>query len=183
MRLLYAAAFLALSPAWAGDAVPKEQPSFQAPYRLTDTKHVLVRVKIDGKGPFNFIVDTGAPILFVSTPVGKKLGLEANDKGVTVLDKLEFEGGLALSGVKCRVETPFQLEGMNGMGLAGVELHGILGYTVLAKFRMEFDFTRDAMRWTPLDWKPPPPQGIGAAVSLISSRGGETLNDTLSSQP
>jgi len=97
----------------------------------------------------------------VATEVGKKLGLEADPRGLTVLDKLEFEGGLALEKVKCRVETPFQLEGMNGMGLAGVELHGILGYTVLANFRMEFDFTKDAMRWTPLDWKPPPPQGIG----------------------
>jgi peroxiredoxin/mono/diheme cytochrome c family protein len=130
-------------------------------YRLTDTQHVMVRVKINGKGPFNFIVDTGAPILFVATEVGKKLGLDADARGLTVLDKLEFEGGLALEKVKCRVETPFQLEGMNGMGLAGVELHGILGYTVLANFRMEFDFTKDAMRWTPLDWKPPPPQGIG----------------------
>src|SRR5207302_5322224 len=58
-------------------------------------------------------------------------------------------------------ETPFQLEGMNGMGLAGVELHGILGYTVLAHFRMEFDFTKDALRWMPIDWKPPAPQRIG----------------------
>jgi hypothetical protein len=130
------------------------------PYKLTDTQHVLVRVKINGKGPFNFIVDTGAPILFVATPVGKKLGLEADPKGITVLDKLEFEGGLTLSNVKCRVETPFQLEGMNGMGLAGAELHGILGYTVLAKFRMEFDFKRDTLRWTPLAWAPPPPVAI-----------------------
>ena len=130
-------------------------------YKLTDTEHVMVRVKINGKGPFNFIVDTGAPILFVATAVGKKLGLEADPRGLTVLDKLEFEGGLTLDKVKCRVETPFQLEGMNGMGLAGVELHGILGYTVLANYRMEFDFTKNAMRWTPLDWNPPPPKGIG----------------------
>src|SRR5207249_11448573 len=109
----------------------------------------------------NFIVDTGAPILFVSTPVGKKLGLAADVKGITVLDKLEFEGGLALEKVKCRVETPFQLEGMNGMGMAGVELHGILGYTVLAHFRMEFDFTRDKMTWTRLAFEPPPPQPVG----------------------
>jgi membrane-associated protease RseP (regulator of RpoE activity) len=50
---------------------------------------------------------------------------------------------------------------MNGLGLAGVQLHGILGYTVLARYRLEFDFTRHKMGWTPLDFKPPAPQGLG----------------------
>ena len=52
---------------------------------------------------------------------------------------------------------------MNGFGLAGVELHGIIGYTVLAQFRLEFDFTRNKMSWTPLDFNPPPPMGLGAS--------------------
>lgn len=132
------------------------------PYRLTETQHVMVRVKLNGKGPFNFIVDTGAPVSFVSIPIGKKIGLEKTDKKMSVLDKLEFEGGLTLNKVKIVVETPFQLEGMNGMGLAGVELHGIIGYTELARYRMEFDFTRDKLYWTPLDFDPPPPMAIGA---------------------
>jgi hypothetical protein len=50
---------------------------------------------------------------------------------------------------------------MNGLGMAGVELHGIIGYTVLARFRMEFDFTRDSMKWTRLDFDPPQPQAVG----------------------
>jgi peroxiredoxin len=145
----------------ATDETKEDAKPRLVPFRLTDTQHVMVRVKINGKGPFNFIVDTGAPILFVATPIGKKLGLETNADHLAVLDKLEFEGGLTLNNVKCVVESPFQLEGMNGMGLAGVELHGILGYTVLAHFRMEFDFTKDALHWAPVDWKPPPPQRIG----------------------
>jgi membrane-associated protease RseP (regulator of RpoE activity) len=145
---------------------PKKTPKQDAkavdvPYRLTDTQHVMVRIKINGKGPFNFIVDTGAPLMFVAVPIGKKIGLDA-DKGWATLDKLEIEGGLVQEKVKVRVETPFQLEGMNGMGLAGAELHGIMGYTILAKYRMEFDFTRDKMKWTPLAFDPPQPQPIGA---------------------
>jgi len=142
------------------DEPVKESKSTPVPYRLTDTQHVMVRVKINGKGPFNFIVDTGCPVLIVSTPIAKKIGLET-EKNWAVLDKLEFEGGLAQTKVKARVETPFQLEGMNGMGLAGVELHGLLGYAVLAKYKMEFDFTRDQLTWKPLAFDPPPPQPIG----------------------
>jgi len=142
--------------------------TFQVPYRLTDTQHVLVRAKINGKGPFNFIIDTGAPLLYVATSVGKKLGLAHDEKGWTTLDRFEIEGGVVGSKVRCRVETPFQLEGMNSMGLAGAELHGIIGYTVLAQYRLEFDFTRDKMGWTRLDFKPPPPQPVGGKAGAAA---------------
>ncbi|MCS7045287.1 MAG: PDZ domain-containing protein [Gemmataceae bacterium] len=159
-RLLQALVFLGCAAsAHAGDS-KADAPSTAVPYRLTDTQHVLVRVKINDKGPFNFIVDTGCPVLIVATPVAKKIGLQA-EKGWAVLDKLELEGGLSQSKVKARVETPFQLEGMNGMGLAGVELHGLLGYSVIAKYKMEFDFTRDQLRWKPLAYDPPEPRPIG----------------------
>src|SRR5438270_4241066 len=98
---------------------------YQIPYKLTDTEHVLVRIKINGKGPFNFIVDTGAPLLYVSVPVAKKIGLEADKKGAATIDRLEIEGGPAFTKFQCHVEPPFQLTGMNAMGMAGTELHGM----------------------------------------------------------
>jgi hypothetical protein len=143
------------------DAPKKESKAVLVPYRLIDTHHIMVRLKINGKGPFNFIVDTGCPVLIVSGPVGKKLGLKAAEKGWTMLDRIELEGGLIQEKVKCRVETPFQIEGMNSMGLPGVELHGLLGYTAIAKYKMEFDFKKDQMRWTPLEFDPPPPEALG----------------------
>lgn len=162
-------------PAWADEPKKAAKPH-PVPYRLTDTQHILVRVKINDKGPFNFIVDTGAPIMFVATAVGKKIGLHNEGKGLAVIDKLEFEGGLVQTKVKCRVETPFQLEGMNGMGLAGAELHGIIGYTVLARYRMQFDFTKDKMLWTPLAFDPPPPVGLGPKAG---AQGGLEMIGTL----
>ncbi len=134
------------------------------PFRLTDTNHTMVRIKINGKGPFNFIVDTGCPVLLIAEPVGKEVGLKV-EKGWAVLDKLELEGGLELTKVKARVETPFQITGMNRMGLAGVELHGMIGYTVLAKYKMDFDYTKKQMTWTPLAFDPPPPRPLGGKAS------------------
>jgi hypothetical protein len=164
--LLLAPALCADAPAASGTA--KNRATLQIPYKLTDTQHVLVRAKINGRGPFNFIIDTGAPLLYVSTPVGKKLGLTPDKKGWDTLDRFEIEGGAVLSKIRCRVETPFQLEGMNAMGLAGVELHGIIGYTVLANYRMEFDFTRDKMAWTRLDFTPPAPIPVGAKAGAAA---------------
>jgi hypothetical protein len=133
------------------------------PYRRTLTKHILVRAKINGKGPFNFIIDSGAPLVFLNTDVGKKLGLTIDPRtGAATLDRLEVEGGVVLNKVRVRVETPFQLEGMNALGMPGVELHGVFGYTLLSRFKLEFDPTKDSMTWTKLDFTPPAPQSLGA---------------------
>src|SRR5271167_3401243 len=89
---------------------PQFGQSFQIPYRLTDTNHFLVRVRINGKGPFNFLIDSGAPARFVATETAKKIGLKpAQNAFWTPVDRLDFEGGAELTGVKARVEDPFQL--------------------------------------------------------------------------
>jgi hypothetical protein len=138
---------------------PDVGTAYQVPYRLTLTNHYLVRVKINGKGPFNFLVDTGAPYLFISTEVAKKIELPAAPKGDywTAVDRFDLEGGAKLTKIKARVEDPFQLVGMNAMGLPGASIDGILGYTILARFKMEFDPTKDRMTWTRLDFDPKEP--------------------------
>jgi len=129
--------------------------SFEVPYRLTDTNHFLVRVRINGKGPFNFLVDSGAPALFIATETAKKIGLKLDQAEFwTPVDRLDLEGGARLDGVKARVEDPFQLVGMNALGLPGASIDGILGFTILARFRLEIDLTKDRMTWTRLDHEP-----------------------------
>jgi len=167
MRSPWLLAVLALlvGPAlvYAGDPpkVKDAGKTYQIPFRLTDSGHLMVRVKINGKGPFNFIVDTGAPLVYVSEAVAKKLGMAAEKKGLTTFDKLELEGGPVHTSFKGLIETPFQLKGMNAIGLAGVELHGILGYALLAHYKMQIDLTRDKMAWTKLDFVPVAPQPLG----------------------
>jgi hypothetical protein len=150
-------ALICLSP-----ALPAEEPkTMLVPYRLTVPKHVLIRAKINGKGPFNFILDTGAPTVFITNKVAEKAGVKPDKNGAAAFDRLEIEGGVVVPSAKGRVEDLFQLEGMNGLGLAGAEVHGVIGYSVLARYRIEFDFTRDKLAWTPLDYDPKAPMGIG----------------------
>jgi hypothetical protein len=153
---------LALAPPLGADSPAQVvSKTFQVPYRLTSTNHVLVRVKINGKGPYNFILDTGAPTLFVTTAVGRELGLVKEGNAWGVFERFEIEGGVLIPKARGRIEDPFQLEGMNGLGLAGVHLHGMIGYTLLARYRLEFDFTKNKMGWTPLAFKPPQPVALG----------------------
>jgi hypothetical protein len=170
---LLALILVALAPPLrAGETRTTATTTYQVPYRLTSTNHVLVRVKINGKGPYHFILDTGAPALFVSTAVCRKLGIQPDKRGWGTFERFAIEGGVVLPNVKGRIEDPFQLEGMNGLGLAGVELHGIIGYTVLARFRLGFDFTKDKMSWTPLAFEPPTPEGLdGKAMPEMDALG------------
>jgi hypothetical protein len=175
MRYLLAAGLLGLALSTAGAADPKATPppktattTHEIPYRLTDTKHVLVRVKLNGKGPFNFIIDTGAPALILTEAVAKKVGGKTAD-GWTTFDTVELEGGLSVPNPRGIAIDMFQLKGMNSMGLAGVELHGVIGYNVLAQYRIEYDFTDTKLKWTPVDYKVPAPKRI---VDKGGSQGG-----------
>ncbi len=142
----------------ANAADPDVGRSYRVPYRLTDTNHFLVRVRINGKGPFNFLVDTGAPALYVATETAKKVGLKTDDGEFwTPVTRLDFEGGATLRNMKARVEDPFQLVGMNALGLPGASIDGILGYTALARFRIALDPTDDRMTWTRLAFEPADP--------------------------
>src|SRR5829696_6379155 len=96
MRRLTPLVGLALlaTPAAAQEA--KKAETYEVPYRLTVPKHILVRAKINDKGPFNFILDTGAPALFLATEVADKLGVKADKKGWGTFDKFEIEGGVVL---------------------------------------------------------------------------------------
>ena len=47
---------------------------YRIPYRLDETQHLAVRAKLNGRGPYNFIVDTGAPAVFIAKDVAARCG-------------------------------------------------------------------------------------------------------------
>ena len=157
---------------------PRDVSSVEVPYKLTDTKHVMVRVKLNGKGPFNFIIDTGAPALIMTEAVAKKAGAKMED-GWAKLDTLDLEGGLSISKARGVAIDMFQLKGMNAMGLAGVELHGVLGYNVLARFRIQYDFTQPKLVWTPVNFEVPAPKRIADANKKGSQGSLELMGDVM----
>jgi hypothetical protein len=199
---------LAATLAAAGHAPAQAPPksdqigkTFAVPYKRTATNHYLVRVRINGKGPFNFLVDTGAPALFIGTAAAAAVGLEPDeDEFWTPVDRFEIEGGIRLEGLKARVDDPFQLEGMNALGLPGATIDGILGFTVLARFRMEFDPRSDRTLWTRLDYEPKEPfvprdpaarrapaeveamNLLGPAMKVLAALAGKQPADTLEPQ-
>lgn len=170
---------------------------YRVPYRLTETRHLLVRARVNGKGPFGFIVDTGAPAVFLSPAAAARAGLAAEEDGWASVERLEIEGGAVLLDLPVRLEEPPQLRGMNAMGLAGVTLDGVLGYTALSRFRTEIDLTRSWMRWTPTAYVPlplpiradlerpgePPPHESMQQLELLSRMAGGMMGRRAAVEP
>ncbi|NBR05404.1 MAG: PDZ domain-containing protein [Planctomycetes bacterium] len=163
-RIAWTAFFLALAPFLSFETATQAMP-LEIPTRVTKSSHLVVRVKINNKGPFNFIVDTGAPVTFFAAEPGKSLGLKPDENGWCILDKFLIEGGLLSENLRVKLETPFQLVGMNGMALGGLEMHGLIGYDLLAKHKIEIDVAKETMIWTPLDFKPRFPLGVSGKNS------------------
>ncbi len=153
-------------------AADKPAPAVEVPYRLIGTNHIMVRAKINGQGPFNLIVDTGAPAVIIPKFVAEKAKAKPNDKLWANFESFQLEGGLKIDKVRARVEDIPQIEGMNSMPIAGVELHGVIGYELLARFRIEYDLTRDKLVFEPLSYDPPAlvPLG-GEGASAIQTMG------------
>jgi hypothetical protein len=159
-------AAFALSAAVAAPAGPevkvsgKKDEVFRIPYRLAPTNHTVVRVKINGKGPFHFIVDTGAPAIFIDPKIAKQCGVDEPKDGWAVVKQIEIEGGVVIDNCRAHIHELYQTAGMNALfPEKGRELVGVLGYNILARFKLDFDYTRPYMLWTRLDFEPPRPKG------------------------
>lgn len=151
-------------------AQPAAPASFRVPYHLGATNHILLRARINGHGPFNFIMDTGAPAVFLSTPDAAECGVKPDAGHWGALQTVEVEGGPVLTNLKARIEEPSQLLGMNAMNLLDEHLDGVLGYNLLSQFRIEFDATDPYMTWTHVPYTPEiPPDAQSIADKLASS--------------
>jgi hypothetical protein len=122
-----------------------KQTQFRVPYKVDAGNHIVVRVKVNGEGPHWFVVDTGAPGFVLSPAMAARLGIKGDADRWGITPRVEIEGGIVLENVRTAI-VPGIPDGV-----------GLIGYTVLAQFRIEFDINRDTMLWTKKDWNPPRP--------------------------
>src|SRR5688572_12674971 len=52
----------------------KAKPA-EVSFEMLKTQHMAVQVKINGKGPYRLIFDTGAPVTLISNKVAKEAGV------------------------------------------------------------------------------------------------------------
>lgn len=131
------------------------------PFQLLKTQHMVVEVKINGKGPYRVIFDTGAPINLVNNKVAKEAEIVPKD---FKRPPLVLFGSIGQFKIKTLELGELKAENLNTMvmdhptvaAIAKVfgPIEGIVGFTFFAKYRMTLDYQAKTMTFVPTDFKP-----------------------------
>lgn len=138
---------------------PPDRDSVRIPFEvLANAPHI--QVMVNGKGPFNFEVDTGSHLVFAQE-LAAEMGLDPNASSQTA--EITLGDGLTM-----KVSTPFAEFG-NLWGLPGRRIYGDIGSAVLEHFVTEFDYQHGVL--TLHDPKKYHYEGRGAVLPSVLSDG------------
>src|SRR5262249_45118489 len=145
---------LGTGPAPAGKTQAKVAT---VPFEMLPTNHMLVRAKINGKGPFNLIFDVGAPITLLTNKAALASGTIQPDaprsflfsiRGESQVETLEV-GELKAADLPVIVLDHPLLKAMGEM--IDRPLDGIIGYTFFARYRTTIDYRARTMTFEPVN--------------------------------
>jgi len=132
--------------------------------QMLPSRHFLVKVKIEGKGPYNLILDTGAPLTIITTRLAKDVGLIKKNApsgfslfgGVNqiTIDKLEV-GELVTAKTNAVVMDHPTVDAISNAFLKEHgPIDGIVGFPFFARYAMTVDYQKKELSFTPNNYKP-----------------------------
>ena len=143
------------------DAKHEPVKKFVVPFELIKTQHMVVNIKINGKGPYRLVFDTGAPDSLISNKVAKEANVFPKDfkkplfalfgsMGQMKIKELEL-GGLKAENISCMV-----LDHPTVAAIAKFvsPIEGILGFTFYARYKMSIDYEKKLITFEPNTYEP-----------------------------
>jgi hypothetical protein len=132
------------------------------PFELLKSGHMAVMVKVNGKGPYRLIFDTGAPITLLNTKLAKAAGV-LRDVPESPLAGL-FGGGAQVTVKEVQVgEQKAENVAAVVMDHPVVEaisralgpIEGIVGFPFFARYKMTLDYQAKTLTFVPSGFVPP----------------------------
>ena len=135
------------------------------PFQLLPSRHIVVDVKVNGKGPFKFIFDTGAPINLIGNRVAKEAGLASGASGGTLSLLLSGPtqakvkeltiGDVTATKVPAMVMDHPTVKTISDIFEKEVgPIHGIIGFPFFARYAMTVDYQRSELSLKPNGYVP-----------------------------
>lgn len=116
---------------------------------------LVVPVHVNGEGPFNFVLDTGATLTCVEDDVAEQLGLQEASGVSGIGAGVAGTGRMRLVEIDSLRVGDARATGLNACALdlqhtsvIGIEIDGLLGLNFLRAFRMTLDFQREILLLT-----------------------------------
>jgi hypothetical protein len=162
MKRLLTAALVAVFVAAAAQAGEPNARPVKVPFELIKTQHMTVMVKVNGKGPFRLIFDTGAPVTLINNKVAREAGLIKKDKKGTVMPLFPGMGQYKLKtlqlGDLTAKDVPVLVMDHPTVSLVSKHvgpIEGIVGFSFFARYRMTIDYQTKEMTFVPVKFQPP----------------------------
>jgi hypothetical protein len=148
---------LAALPACADDKPKDEKKAAVVPFDLLKTKHMTLDIKVNGKGPYRVIFDTGAPMSVLNNKLAKEAGLPAGGGlfgGLPVTVKTMEVGDLKAEKLQAIIMDHPLVELMSKEKDIG-QLYGIVGFPFFARYKMTVDYQAKKITFVPNGFDPP----------------------------
>jgi hypothetical protein len=166
MKNTFAAALLFVAGyVWADDTPKEEAKPQKVKFDLVTSGHFIVKVKLNGHGPYNLIFDTGAPTCLITPKIAKEAELTKDAKDKPLIPIFGMMGQVS---VKDFQVGNVKAEGVNAMILnhPTVEafsdafkekygsIEGIVGFPFFARYKMTVDYKNQELTFVPSGYKP-----------------------------
>lgn len=160
--------FAAALPAVAQDKnpePPKAEAPIVVPIELLPSRHFVVQVMLDGKGPYRFILDTGAPLTIVNQKTAKEAGLTKKAGGGGLMAMLGTMNQvlvptMEIGSVKADKTTAVVMDHPTVQAISDAfkkdsgPIEGLIGFPFFARYSMTVDYQKKELTFTPNGFKP-----------------------------
>ncbi|WP_020468160.1 PDZ domain-containing protein [Zavarzinella formosa] len=160
MSALLAVLFVLPASADTKPAVKTEIKPVVVPFELVSSGHFIVKVKLNGHGPYNLIFDTGAPTTLISPRIAKDADLVGKAKDKPIIPLFGMMGNVKIkefevNGVKAE-DVGAQIMDHPTVKLFSKEyekthgpIEGIVGFPFFSRFNMTVDYAAKTLTFTP----------------------------------
>jgi membrane-associated protease RseP (regulator of RpoE activity) len=158
MLVIVTMAALVVGSGWGLAQEAGRPKAVTIPFELVASNHIVVRAKVNGKGPFRLVFDLGAPVTLLGNKAAEESGAVAKDAPKSFLMGMRGEGkietldvgDLSARNIPVIVLDHPTLKVLGGF--LGRPLDGIIGFTFFARYRTTIDYQAKTMILEPVDF-------------------------------
>ena len=154
------------APAFARRRPRRGAQPVVVPFELLPSGHMAVMVKVNGKGPYRLIFDTGAPITLLDNKVAKAAGLLKDvpeplfslfgSRGEVKVKELQVGDQKVPNMTAIVMDHPtVQAISKAFEKKLGGPIDGIVGFPFFSRFKMTLDYQAKTVTLVPNGFKPP----------------------------
>ncbi len=167
----------AQSPRDPGAEPKGDEKPIVVPFELLRSRHMAVQVKVNGKGPYRLIFDTGAPTNLINNKLAKEAGVLKKDEkpaiplfgmgGAKVLDSLEISGAKLENVPVMVMDHPTVTAISKALG----PIDGLVGFPFFARYKTTVDYQKRELTLVPNGYQPADPiKGLMEKISRGSGK-------------